>query len=200
MGTFDGKKLTFSALPSYIKEEYGDKYLINRMGSIKKMRLFLQNDYGKDNDCTLVSIMTCICYYLPELDPKDVYAVVEQVAKKYLYCSWIGTLPFVNKMIYKECLAQFGLDKVYIYKPFKDILFNYEDIVSLIKNQKPIILSIFKDGRKYYDGHTVTIVGFQEFKVDDNKYVRFLEVYDNWSKVKTYIDYEKMSVLSQIVY
>ena len=34
---------------------------------------FLQNDFGKENDCALVSILTVINYYKKNLDLKEAY-------------------------------------------------------------------------------------------------------------------------------
>ena len=52
---------------------------------------------------------------------------------------------------------------------------------------------MWKDGLEYYKNHSVLIVGYLQ-TVDK----KMLVIYDNWFKSVSYIDYDKLSVISSI--
>ena len=62
------------------------------------------------------------------------------------------------------------------------------------------MLSMFKDGRQWYEDHSVTIIGYAEYKLDGKKTVRMLKVYDNWYPEVMYVNYELMHMFSSIHY
>ena len=62
---------------------------------------------------------------------------------------------------------------------------------------RPIILSMKNDGRNYYVNHTVTVMGYIMVRVG-NRTVPILQVLDNWTKLISYIDYNKLSAISSI--
>ena len=73
------------------------------------------------------------------------------------------------------------------------------DTATIINVIKPLlitmVLSLWNDGRNYYKNHSVIIVGFNEFKTK-----KILTVYDNWHETLSYIDYDKLSIISCINY
>ena len=158
----------------------------------------LQSNYGKEKDCTLCSITAYIYNETKDISPLEIYSKVEKIATKYFYNGDIyGTIPFFNGRILSEALEN---QQKIGQKYFKGIGFSFTNIQTLINNNKPVILSINSDGRDFYKNHTVTIIGYKIYRMDDKKDFYMLAVYDNWSKTVRYIDYRAMSYLSSITY
>lgn len=201
--SFNGKRLTGSNIRDYLEELYPNsckRLLKARRLPIKPL---LQNNYGQLNDCTLTSLTTCICYlfnYTLTTDIKKVYQTVEKNAKKYFYNGeTLGTLPFFIKKIFDATLKDFNKTKVTKAKYLKNAGFTYASITKLIDAGTPVILSINQDGRNYYTNHTVTIVGYESYRITflnflkNDKLKQFLIVYDNWYDTYSYLDYEFLS-------
>jgi len=151
---------------------------------------YLQNDYGEEGDCTLVSILTVVKFYKPELNKREVYDYIEKIAKKYLYKSTWGTLPFFNKNIVKEVFKHFDIDKQVFLKSIKGLGFNENTIINQLKNSIPVIISITRDGRNYYDNHTITIVGYNIYENENGKKKIMFRIYDNWKMTVSFLDYD----------
>ena len=64
----------------------------------------------------------------------------------------------------------------------------------------PIILSMQNDGKDFYKSHTVTVIGYAEFCDEFGHLIYMFQVHDNWFSSYSFLDYETMSILSQIVY
>ena len=85
INSYTGKRLTINNIFNYLKEiKFGEKINSTKIKMIK-MQSFLQEDYGKSNDCTLTSILTIAKFYNPSLDTQEVYNFIEKIAEKYLY-------------------------------------------------------------------------------------------------------------------
>ena len=208
--SFNKKRLTNSNIYSYLEELYPDSR--KRLLKAKRLQVkpLLQNNYGQSNDCTLTSLTTCICHllnYTLTTDIKKVYQTVEKNAKKYFYNGEIlGTLPFFIKKIFDTTLKNFNKTKVTKAKYLKNAGFTYASITKLIDAGTPVVLSINQDGRNYYTNHTVTIVGYESYRLafpdisKNNKLKQFLIVYDNWYDTYSYLDYELLSPICCINY
>ena len=61
----------------------------------------------------------------------------------------------------------------------KGVGFNLNSIKTILNNQKPIILTMHNDGRNYYKVHSVTIIGYDIYSINNKKTIPFLLVYDN---------------------
>ena len=163
---------------------------------------FLQKNYGDSNDCTIVSIATLV-YHELRYDKnrhntttfQEVYDVALGYAKKCLYTPKSGTLPIFNKTILKKTLKHFNLYNTVKTGYFKQFGFTFKNIENFV----PMNLSIFSDGRGYYENHSVTVTGYMVFQVGDKKKT-FLSVLDNWSSERRFVDYDKLSVISSINY
>ena len=68
---------------------------------------FLQDEYEGEMDCTLVSIMTIIKFFKPEItDMKKLYLDIKAIPKKFFYTDNLGTQAlFINYV--KISLAYF---------------------------------------------------------------------------------------------
>ena len=197
--SFDGKRITPASVRQYVEEIYGKVY--QREGATIRLNPLLQNDYGGDLDCTLTSITTIVRYYRHDLDDKSVYKVVEDLALQYGYRGNKGTNPVVHRNIMKEAFLKFGLSHSIKHLYLNNIMFNFNKIKKIIDTKTPIMLNMQSDGRNFYGSHSVTIIGYQLFEtVSGGKTIPMLKVYDNWSKLISYVDPIRMGLISSIVY
>ena len=194
-------RLERTNLEQYLKETYEE----GEIQEIEKLTLPIrglnQGDYGKRLDCTIVSITMVIRYYCNySIETQEIYDFVEKTAKKLFYNGETGGTPFiVIKAILDTSLKHFGLEKSRKQYLIKEHCVGYTfDIIKRQLNlMRPIILSMKNDGRNYYVNHTVTVMGYIMVKVG-NRAVPILQVLDNWTKLISYIDYNKLSVISSI--
>jgi len=157
----------------------------------------LQNDYGLDGDCTITS-MTCLLNFIHRTKIQLAYDMVEHIDMQYGYDGVRGTNPFlINKILRK---AEFRLNvvpTVWTVGYGKGIGYNFETIVRNVKKNHPMILSMPTDGRGYYTNHSVTVVGYVEYRIN-KKRQRFVMLHDNWHKEVVYLDYELLSLFSSL--
>jgi hypothetical protein len=144
------------------------------------------DDFGDDNDCTLVSI-TAMSYYchnngyddIPSSTTK-IYNDVLDVAEDHGYTPEGGTNPTVIDNIIEDVFDEWGYDinasNVYIW--------SFSTFTNEIDRNRPVIFNI---ATGYYSNHSVSIFGYKEYDVAD-----FLMVKDNWSTSTRYIHYQEM--------
>ena len=160
---------------------------------------FLQNDFGKENDCALVSILTVINYYKKNLDLKEAYSTIENIAKKYFFSNKTGLFLAFYKKIVVEVFKKFNLkyDSIKQLK-IKGLDWTIKNVKYNIDRKTPVLLSIKNDGLNYYKNHTVVIDGYYDFIVN-NTHVYMLQTRDNWTNKIVYVDYQKISLFSSII-
>lgn len=162
---------------------------------------FKQNDLEADaNNCSITAIATVVYYYkhikgYDNIDSSitDIYATVRAKAVARGYTASKGTDYWDIDNILTDTFAEYGYDM----KGNNDYVNLWNTIKKEITtNWSPIILSMTGG---YYDNHTVTIVGWTQFKSsEDSETVRFLKVYDGWTTSNRYIDYEKITAIKNI--
>ena len=194
------KRLMVSNITTYLNDNGFDWRTIPENFTIKNIKSFLQKDYGGDGDCTLTSILTIVKYYKPKLDDNEVYNYIEKIAKKYLYQEKWGTFPGFNKVIVQEVFKHFNIMKNVISKYFKGIGFNQNTIINELKQNHPVIISLANDGRKYYNNHTITIIGYMIFQDINGKKRTIFKTYDNWYSGHALLDYEILRADCMICY
>ena len=184
-----GYRLDNTNVNDYVKENCGSVEKREQV-MITGFIPLLQKDYGKPYDCTL----TCITAILSRgKNVEETYEKVEKVAEKHFYDGDnYGTIPIFIKSIIDE-VAKVNSKRGY----GKGIGYNWETIKTIIRTNKPIILSMQNDGRNYYKNHSVTIIGFREYNGGE---LKLLVIYDNWKKSVSYVDYDKLNVISSINY
>lgn len=160
----------------------------------------LQKNYGQDQDCTLTSMTALLLYYTKKDSVQDIYNEVERIATKLGYKGNIGTNPLVVRCLMQSVLKRYQIKKICYSAYLKSIGYTIDLIKKLINKDIPIILNLSNDGRKYYQNHSVLIVGYKEIVLSNKKTMFFLKVKDNWSKETSYIDYSKLSMISSINY
>ena len=201
---FNGRRLNKQNVHQYVLIQNPEERV--SVKSIKKKVIsdidpFEQKDFGtkNDSDCTLTSIMTSIYYYsYKKLNPKEVYRTVRKNAEKWFFKPNIGTIPFFIKSIYDKSLKDYGINKKTGARLIKDWGYNLKLIMSVLDQNKPIILSIYKDGREYYFNHSVLVIGYEIFRFENGIEYPMLLVYDNWYSTIGYVDYNKLSAFSSI--
>lgn len=188
MSKFDKLRLNKNNIINYILEKYDDfDEAVSVLKNTLEIEPFLQRRYGEfgDGDCFLTSVMTCIRYYSKnKLSDEEIYPVVRKIAKDHFFSSKVGTNPIMMKSIFDKSLAQFNFKTKTSSGYLKNIGFNLATIKNNIRKQKPVIFSMFNDGRNYYKSHSITVVGFETFKLLNNKtkktkLINMLVVYDN---------------------
>ena len=194
-----GKPITDATMWQYLDEKFNNPDLIEiqRMKVCEGVPALLQDDYGLDGDCTVTS-MTCLLNFIHGTKIQLAYDMVEHIDMQYGYNGVRGTNPFlINKILRK---AEFRLNVVptiWNVGYGKGIGYNFETIVRNVKKNHPMILSMPTDGRGYYANHSVTVVGYAEYRVN-KKRQRFLMLHDNWHKEVVYLDYELLSLFSSL--
>lgn len=206
MANYDRMRIISDTAEPYLLNEFPQ---YNKIKRIKKhtieMTPFLQSHYGDpgDGDCTLCSIMTQVYYFLNgKYDDNTIYNFIRPLAKKYFFTNQYGTIPIFAQTIFNQTLKNFGLKRRVRSFYFKNIGYNIKFIKKQLDKNIPILFSIFKDGRNYYTSHSITIIGYETFRLEKSglapKNVDMLIVYDNWSKTQSYVDYNKVSTISSI--
>lgn len=187
-------RINLSNLKLYLSFVYKtDNIKLLEKSVIEHISSYLQNDYGLEGDCSITSIATLISF-LEQKNFDNVYNKVETEAKRFFY-KGKGTIPFFIKFIASNSSDNKKFQDRYI----KNFGFRFSTIKNLINDKKPIILSLFNDGRNYYKNHTVLIVGYEIWQVGHKKR-KMLIIYDNWTSSYSYIDYNKLSKISTICY
>lgn len=199
---FMKKRLHTANIRDYLIQNYNFGHKLTEVARKQIFApIFLQDNYGEDSDCTLTSILTLAKYYNKELDEHEVYNYAEKIAKKYLYSgATYGTIPFSHRAIAQKVFKHFNIPHNFQVKYLKNVGFDIWDIFKQLDAGHPVILSLQNDGRDYYRGHTITVVGYIEFCDEYGHLIYLLMVYDNWFSTFALFDYETMSSLSCIVY
>lgn len=166
--------------------------------TIANVLALLQKDYGEEQDCTLTS-MTALMQYYTQKDIKELYANIEKTARKLGYRGNVGTNPLVIRTLMQTLCVKYHLKKTCYSCYLKGIGYTINLIKKLVNKNIPIILNLSKDGRNYYENHSVLIVGYKEI-IAPNKTYFLLKIQDNWNKEITYIDYAKLHMISSINY
>lgn len=196
---WEKKRIEESTILSYLKEKYPNSKEI-RLMDYKKLsgyKPLLQKDYGLSNDCSLTTITTLVTK-VTDKKSEEVYKVVEKYAKQYGF-KGKGTIPFFIKCIFDKTLKEFNLINNTKQCYFKTLGYDKIKICSIIDENKAVVLSIHKDNRNYYNNHTVLVIGYAIYKVDNVEVPMFL-VYDNWRTTTGVIDYKALSMISSINY
>lgn len=197
---FLNKRLTATNIKKYLQENYRFGDMITEVYRKQlSVPVFLQNNYGEEGDCTLTSILTLAKYYDKLLDTDETYNYTEKIAKQFLYNGkTFGTLPFFHKAILNRVFKHFNIQEKMEDFYFKGVGFNLMTILASIEQNAPVMLSLFRDGRGYYDNHTITVIGYVEFEDEFHKKIIMLQVFDNWHSSYSFVDYNLISPFSMI--
>jgi len=197
--TNNAKKLTSNNVKKYVEDTYGSTAIQTADVYMQDFTPLLQCDFGGDNDCTLTCI-TAIIKHITKGKHKatSIYEYVEKIAKKHLYHHKIGTNYFVIKSIFDKALEKYCSKKSKVGH-IKNKGYNLKTIVTQINKKNPVILSLHSDGNGYYGKHSVVVIGYRTYSVN-NKDKTLLKIYDNWSRQIAYLDYEKISTISSVNY
>ena len=187
-------------LKKYVKDNYGDGFTECASGTVEpKVQKFLMKDMeGGACNCTLVAIARILAFYRDN-EGKDqipantkLYGDIKAIAAIFGYDFEKGTNPVKINNIINYMLTKYG----YGGKGKSTYIWNFNTVKRQIDKGAPLILNI---AFGYYKNHTVSVVGYNEFSKGAGifkKKKRFIKVYDGWTDVNSYIDYERMNIAS----
>ena len=187
-------RLSNSNIDAYVQAVYGVQQL-KEYRKLSSFQSILQKNYGgsNDGDCSLCAITAVGAYKLNYTESFDsIYRRVRKVAEGYFANpDKFGTIPvFIKNIINDSFLVKSRA------KYLKNVGFNWQTIKTQLKENNPIVLSISKDGRNYYEAHSITIVGYREY----TKNAKLLLVYDNWHNDISYVDFNLLGTSCCINY
>lgn len=193
-------------LTKYMVETYAknsaNPFIVKREDRLVKSAPLLQNNYGLALDCSLTSITEVVKRELNDVrSAHAIYSFVEKIAEKHFYeGNKFGTIPIFIKSILNKTLKHFGAARTCSKSAYlKDVGFNWNSITKQIKKNNLVILNMWNDGRNYYKDHTVTVVGYRVYRVE-NTLVKLLVVHDNWHDEISFVDYRAMNRIASINY
>lgn len=173
-------------LYGYINKNYNNAKLISEKSI--DLENFIQNDFSNQNrNCSLVAITRIIKYYTNTIDilPKNEQEIFNQVfniAKSYGFNDITGTFPTKIDNIIKDYFDNYNIKVIAKGHYFPNF---YNPLKSEIDNNRPLIMNI-AFGK--YSNHSVTVSGYKIFKYKNMK-IKFIELYDGWTRKHSYIDY-----------
>lgn len=192
-------RITKSNVDVYVRSTYGE-YQNKIYDRIYGIYGLLQNDFEGDMDCTLTSITEITSFYTKENIPeKTIYDNVKLIAKKYGYTDNIGTFSITINKIVNKVNQLYNINRKSRCAYFKGVGYSIKTIMKNIAEKTPVILNMMNDGRDFYKNHTVTIIGVTDYVVN-NKHIYMIEIHDNWTTQSSFIDYQKLCLISSINY
>lgn len=200
--SWQGYRLDIKNVMFYIKDAYNTSTVTSVAAkTISNIQPLLQVNYNGEGDCTLISITTILCYYLEYTKSvQEIYDIIEEYAEKIFYNDNCDTIPNFIQSIINRAAAKVGLKANSFSKNFKENGVTWDRIKKLIQGNRPVILSLSNDGREYYANHSITIVGYNEYKIDGDNIVRMLRVYDSWRETISFVDFKKIGRVCCINY
>lgn len=177
----------------FVNDKYGKGWTGSKWGNLQEnMPTFLMKDleYGAGN-CTLTAITRVFRYQRIKQglsgkitgDFYTTYQDVRNIAVKYGFDPNSGTNPTRIDDIINDLAKKYGLNG----GGSNTYLWDFSTFTKEIDAGRPVLLNI---SFGYYADHTVTVVGYSEFK-RGNEIRRFLKVYDGWTTSDRYIDYSQ---------
>lgn len=123
---FHKKQLTMANIGEYLRQNYDFGF---RLTEVTRKQIFapifLQENYGQDSDCTLMSILTLVKYYRKDLDTHEIYNYIEKIAKRYLYSgATYGTISLSHRPIAQKVFKHFNINHKFACKYLKNIGFD----------------------------------------------------------------------------
>ena len=149
-------------------------------------KCLLQKNFGEDYDCTLTS--------LAAIFGEEHYALIEKCAQKCGYeGKKCGLNPFRVAWVMEQVMKELGINGKAHARYGKNVGFTLKTIEKLLRSGHKLVLNLYHDGRGYYKNHSVLVIGTAKYGSH-----RLLTVYDNWNYGVSYVDYDKMCVVSSI--
>lgn len=191
---WQGYRLDVSNVVAYIKKAYKTK-IANVIASrtINDFHPLIQDNYIFIYDYCMASLTAVLSYLIKyRREAQDIYDIVEITGERIFNNNAPETVPIFIKTVADIAAKKIGLNIKSYWGDFKNKGVSWNNIKKLIQNKQPIILSLADDGRDYYKDHSVVVIGYSEYKIDDNDRIRMLKIYDNWRETISYIDFEKL--------
>jgi hypothetical protein len=156
---------------------------------MKLLNVLPQKQTNGGNDCTLVSMVTLLKYYLPEESFDDLYTSVRRALGK-AYHPGRGTAPYAIVPALRALCLKYNLPFIPKEAHLKNIGYTYARMVESIERGEPFLLQLFN--HPVYKSHTVTGYGYRE---SDRRII----IHDNWVAGVMPIKYDKLHILTRLI-
>lgn len=172
-------------IDEYINKNYKGAFLTS-MKSLK-LKTFTQRDLSSiENNCSITSITRIMNYYL-NVDEKEIYDEVLEIARHHLFTETLGTFPNKIDDISREFLKKHG-----IKNKIRGIYLGnfYTHIKGEIDNLRPLMMNLAVG---YYKNHSLVVSGYRIYNYNGMN-IKIIEVIDGWRRNIRYIDYTDLRV------
>ncbi|SHJ77214.1 hypothetical protein [Paramaledivibacter caminithermalis] len=186
-GTYDGQKSGYVITDrfAYMKDRYGS-YTYQGGKSLSGYDGLDMDNYGGDNDCSLVSITTMANWYQKQgftkipSSPSDIYDDVLAEALNNGYTPSGGTNPTKIDNIIEDTFSRWG----YSVNASNIYVWSFGTFTNEIDANRPLMYNL---ATGYYSNHSISVFGYKKYDVAD-----FLMVKDNWTTSTRYIHWQQM--------
>jgi hypothetical protein len=189
---------------AYVNDVYYGGWTLSKK-NILNVPNFTQNSIEPNaGNCTIVSITRLFAFYrntqgkskIPA-NNAEVYNEIIKIAIKYGYDDVAdargnkpgNTNPFTINNIIDEAISLFGYRGSGASHYIGNVIYVDFDMMAEIDAGRPFLLSMFSGD---YAGHTVTVIGYEQYYKFGVRSKVFLKVWDGWSTKPRYIDYENL--------
>ena len=193
---------------AYLSKKYPRcKSTLQCSKQLSKFTAFKQADYGLAGDCSITSIASVLYNAWRNErgtthDFQYIYDVVEANGFEWGYDGDMGTKAYAIRTIFNKSAKEIGVNVRAKSHYGKGVLWNFETVKKQINKGKPAILSFKDDGRDYYGAHSITVIGYAEYKVvtevGETKIEKFFAVKDNWKTETRWVDYDLIDFVSSL--
>ncbi len=177
----------------YLEDRYGGTATKNASKSLG-LASFTMAQIRSGNICSPVAITRVLHYYRHKKGYKKIDSDYKKIFKKVWATNGNkdGTNPTVIDNMAQKTLRNYGYKRSISYNKYA---WNFaSDVVNEINKGYPVIFSM---ANGYYGNHTVTVIGYEVYKIkkklwigSTTKYRHLIKVYDGWKDKPRYIDYE----------
>nr|WP_305121004.1 C39 family peptidase [Saccharibacillus sp. JS10] len=171
---------------------------MNRQGTIShaSIKPHIQQNFEPNfpgvNNCSM-SVITTIFEYYRNIGYTNInsslsglYSDVRTIGVKYGYTPLDGTSPTKMNNIVNDVWKKYG----YSGTGSNQYLYSFDTFTAEIDNRRP---AMFNLAYGYYSNHSITVVGYREFKKTEANKARFLKEFDNWTTNDRYVDYNSLT-------
>lgn len=196
---YDGMRITSNNLQDYLSPKPTENSIVLIKRHIIPSHNYLLHEIENEKLGSVITAINILQYFAPTMTPGILHDYIRRYGNKIGYSTKFGIIPLFNSRILNCVATDLHIKHTFRTKYIKNIGFDFKTITDLIDSRNPALLSLFNDGRNYYQRHSVVIMGYEIYDVGGVQ-KRLLVVCDSWSKGYSYIDYDRLSSVSSLTY
>lgn len=203
MVNFETKRLTRNAINEYLLRKFNEKpYKLIDSSSIFGFinSIYKDNDKSINVDSYLFSMAQLLHQYTKR-PVSHIYTFLNTQLNNLPLTNKTNNLQKITKTLLDIGLANYGSKRETTFRQFREEGFSYDYLKKLIKDRRPVMLTLLGDGRDYYSRHSVVVVGYVHYQCNDGKEGKLLKVADGIMEndmAYGYIDYDLIDRVSFI--